>query len=59
MRRQSMRIYREQRTKGRNMQNARLTYKDVCQKETVQELYCLFKSLAIKQRLCSFLRDTK
>jgi len=31
----------EQRTKGRNMQNARLTYKDVGRKETVQELYCL------------------
>ena len=46
MRRQSMRIYREQRTKGRNMQNARLTYKDVGRKETVHELYCLFKSLA-------------
>ena len=29
MSRKSMRIYREQRTKGRNMQNARLTYKDV------------------------------
>ena len=40
MRRQWMRIYREQRTKGRNMQNARLTYKDVGRKETVQELYC-------------------
>ena len=41
MRREWMRIYREQRTNGRNMQNARLTYKDVCRKETVQELYCL------------------
>ena len=41
MRRKWMRIYREQRTNGRNMQNARLTYKDVCRKETVQDLYCL------------------
>ena len=31
----------EQRTKGRNMRNARLTNKDVGRKETVQELYCL------------------
>ena len=46
MRRQSMRIYREQRTKRRNMQNARITYKDVGRKETVHEVYCLFKSLA-------------
>jgi len=32
-----------QRTKGRNMQNARHAYKDVgrFRKETVQELYCL------------------
>ena len=60
MRRQWMRIYHEQHTKGRNMQNARLTYKDVGRKETVHELYCLFKSLTkAKQRLCSFLGDTK
>ena len=58
MSRQSMRIYCEQRTKGRNMQNARLTNKDVGGKETVQELY-LFESLANKQRLCSFLGNNK
>ena len=59
MQRHWMRIYREQRTKGRNMQNARLTYKDVDRKEIVQELYCFWKSLANKQRLCSFSGDTK
>ena len=40
------------------MQNARFTYKDVGRKETVNELYCLFKSLTNKQRLCSFSGDT-
>ena len=40
MRREWMRICRELR-KGRNMQNTRLTYKDVGWKGTVQELYCL------------------
>ena len=56
MRRQSMRIYREQRTKGRNMQNARLTYKNVGRKETVHELYCLFKSLA-NRKDCTHSRE--
>ena len=42
MRRQWMRIYRKQHTKGRKMQNAHLTYKDVGRKETFQELYCLW-----------------
>ena len=59
MRREWMRIYREQSSKGRNMQNARLTGIQKCRSKGDSPGIILFESLANKQRLCSFAGNNK